>query len=80
MNVYCAPKTQLEMNAAAALAGLAGSPTPSTESMKGFLQIEKEMFGQNEVSFPMRVSFSDQKKGSPSSISVYSRFSFPNDS
>jgi hypothetical protein len=43
------------MNAAAALAGLAGSPTPSTESMKGFLQIEKEMFGQNEVSFPMRL-------------------------
>lgn len=80
MNVHCAPKTQLEMNAAAALAGLAGSPTPSTESMKGFLQLEKEMFGQNEVSFPMRVSVLIKIRVLHCQSRFYSRFSLPNDS
>ena len=46
-------KSQLEMNAAAALAGLS---IPSNDTlMYGDYSLERQMFGEMEITFPMKV-------------------------
>ena len=48
-----ASKSQLEMNAAAALAGLS---IPSNDTlMYGDYCLERHMFGEMEITFPMKV-------------------------
>jgi len=50
-----ASKSQLEVNAAAVLAGLS-RPANDTLSMYGECCLERQMFGEMEVTFPMKVS------------------------
>lgn len=48
-----ASKSQLEMNAAAALAGLS---IPSNDTLRyGDYCLERQMFGEMEITFPMKV-------------------------
>jgi len=49
-----ASKSQLEMNAAAALAGLS-RPSNDTLVMYGDYCLERQMFGEMEITFPMKV-------------------------
>ena len=61
-----ASKSQLEMNAAAVLAELS-RPANDTLSMYGECCLERQMFGEMEMTFPMKVTLPLKRLNFPNS-------------